>query len=428
MDDRSVVRRGPGGGESAVRGAHGRREHRDRAIVRRSEKDLVGLCDEVRRGGITRRQFIERALVLGLSATAVGALAGACGGEGPEPAPPTPGIDAMDETKPDEIVFFNWTDYLAPEVRRRFKAETGIKVREVYYGMGEEILAKLRAGAKGYDVMVPSDYMAHIMIASGLYEPLDMSYLPNFRYVGEAFRTPVYDDPSEHDGLRYTTPYFWGTTGYCQRLDKAPQPRTSWDALWDPSNEGKINLLDDERECLGMALKRRGHSVNTLEQAELDEATADLIEQKPLVATYDSVNMKRAMVEGQAFVMCWDGDVLSALRALGDDEQAKSQLSWVLPEEGFARWTDALAVPVGRNSRYGAHQWIDFLMRPDIAGRNASWVKYLSPIAPASWEFTDPFALTLKPSDEELARSEQITDVGEFATAYGEAWRQVKSA
>ena len=64
-----------------------------------------------------------------------------------------------------------------------------------------------------------------------------------------------------------------------------------------------------------MALKSRGYSVNTHDQAELDEATADLIEQKPLVATYDSVNMKRAMVEGQSFVMCWDGDVLMALDA-----------------------------------------------------------------------------------------------------------------
>lgn len=218
MDDRDVSRRSEKDREV------GRRDKNDREVARRHGKDLVGLCREAKRSGITRRQFIERALVLGLSATAVGALASACGSEGPSPSP-SGTLPTMDETKPDEIVFYNWTDYIDPAILHQFRAETGIAVKRVYYSMGEELLAKLKAGAKGYDVMVPSDYMAHIMIASGLYEPLDMSYLPNFRYVGEAFRDPVYDDPATHDGLRYTVPYFYGLTGYCQRLDKVPEPQ-----------------------------------------------------------------------------------------------------------------------------------------------------------------------------------------------------------
>jgi spermidine/putrescine transport system substrate-binding protein len=301
-------------------------------------------------------------------------------------------------------------------------------VNEVFYNAGEEMLAKLKAGAKGYDVFVPSDYMVHIMQMSGVIEPLDMEYLPNFQYVGELFRAPVYDDPAKQDGLRYSVPYFYGTTGYCQRLDKVPQPQSRWAPLFDPANEGRIHLLDDERECLGLALKYLGFSVNTTDQAELDEATALLIEQKPLVETYDSVNMKRAMKEGVPFVHCWDGDVLMAVDDLKDEPTTAADLHYVLPDEGFVRWADALVVPVGNNSRYGAHLFMDFLMRPDIAGQNASWVWYLSPIAPASWEYTDPFALTLKPTDEELARSEVFTDVGEFATQYSDAWRQVKSA
>ena len=201
-------------------------------------------------------------------------------------------------------------------------------------------------------------------LGAGVLQPLDMSYLPNFQYVAEPFRAPVYDDPAKQDGLRYSVPYFYGTTGYCQRLDKVAEPQTSWDALWDERHKGEINLLDDERECLGMALKRRGYSVNSTDQAELDQATADLIEQKPLVATYDSVNMKRNIVQGQSFVMCWDGDVLMALDALGDDEATKRNVHFVLPEEGFARWSDALVIPVGSRSRYGAHLFMDFLMRP----------------------------------------------------------------
>ena len=223
-------------------------------------------------------------------------------------------------------------------------------------------------------------------------------------------------------------PYFYGTTGYCQRTDKVPEPQTSWEPLWDAANKGKINLLDDEREVLGMGLKKLGYSANTQSQEELDEATAILVEQKPLVSTYDSVNMKRAMVQGQSFVMCWDGDVLMGIDTLGGDAAAQELLHYVLPSEGFVRWTDGMGIPVGGNSRYGAHLFMNWLMDPKIAGQNANWVWYLSAIIPASHEFTDAFALTLAPTEEDLARSEQLDDVGEFATAYGEAWRQIKSS
>jgi len=398
----------------------------DRYIVERDEKDLLGLCREAKRGGITRRQFVERALFLGLSVSAVGALAGACGEE--TTTGETATIPPMDETKPAEIVFYNWTDYFNPALTKQFQKDHGFRVREVYFSSNEELLAKLKAGAKGYDVIVPSDYMAHIMIKSGLLEPLDMDYLPNFKYVGEQFRKPSFDDPDENNGLKYTVPYFYGTTGYCQRTDKVPELQTRWDPLWDAQYKGKINMLDDERECLGAALKKLGYSANTREQTELDEATQILIEQKPLVATYDSVNMRRAMVQGQSFVMCWDGDVLMGIKTMGGDARAKKLLHYVLPEEGFCLWTDAMSIPVGNSSRYGAHLFMDWLMDPKIAGENANWVWYLSAIIPASWEYTDPFALTLAPTDEQMARSEQFNDLGEFATAYSEAWRKVKSA
>ena len=189
-----------------------------------------------------------------------------------------------------------------------------------------------------------------------------------------------------------------------------------------------INLLDDERECLGMSLKRLGFSANTQSQEELDQAADSLIEQKPLVSTYDSVNMKRAMVQGQPYVMCWDGDVLMAIDTLGGDAAAKKLLAYTLAEEGFVRWTDGMGIPVGFNSKYGAHLFMDYLMDPKVAGKNASWVWYLSAVIPASWEYTDEFALTLAPDDATLANAEQLDDVGEFATSYSDAWRRVKSA
>ena len=76
------------------------------------------------------------------------------------------------------------------------------------------------------------------MSASSLLEPLDMKHLPNFRYVGERFRTPAYDDPAKQKGLRYSVPYFYGTTGYCQRLDKVSPAEDELGCAVGPAQQG----------------------------------------------------------------------------------------------------------------------------------------------------------------------------------------------
>ena len=401
---------------------------RDEDVVRRHESELIGLCKEAARGGITRRQFMERALVLGLSTSAVGTLAAACGSSGNGgTAADTNTLPPMDETKPSQITFYNWTDYIDPAIKKDFQKAEGITVKEVYFSSNEEMLAKMRAGAKGYDVIVPSDYMVHIMIKSKLLEPLDLKVIPNYANVDAQFQKPTYDNPDQNGGLQYSVPYFYGTTGYAQRTDKITAPQTAWATLWDTQYKGQINMLDDEREDLGAALKLLGFSLNSTNQDELDQATQKLIDQKPLVAVYDSTNMKRAMVQGQPLVMCWDGDALMGIDALGGDAAAKKLILFVRPSEGYTLWTDNLVCPVGNNSRYGAHLWMNYLLDPKVEGKNASWVWYLAPET-ASHQYTDKFALSLMPTADELTRSEVIDDVGEFATAYSDAWRQVKSA
>ena len=403
---------------------------KDEAVVRREERDLIGLCREARRGGITRRQFIERALVLGLSATSVGALAGACGGGGA--VDDAASIPPMDETKPAEVNFFNWTDYLNPAVKKDFEKETGIRVVETYYSSNEQARAKLAAGATGYDVVTPTDYMCHVMIKSGLLEPLDMKYLPNYQYAGKQWQNPPYDSREEFGELRYGMPYMYGTTGYSHRTDKIPGELTDWTPMFDPANKGKINMLENEEECINMALLSLGYSIMTTSQDELDQATEKLIEQKPLVAAYDSVNMKRAILQGQALVLNWDFNHLMAIDALskqlGSVEKAMELVPYVRPTEGYYLWSDSLCCPVGNNSRYGAHLWIDYLMDPKVSGKNASWCMAFSCMIPASVEYTDEFALLLKPTDEELANAKLFSDVGDFQRNRSEAWRKVKAA
>jgi spermidine/putrescine transport system substrate-binding protein len=170
------------------------------------EKDVVGLVNEIANGRMSRRQFIERGLVMGLSVSALGTILAACGRKTQSVSTAT--LPPMVTTKPKTLNLFNWSDYMAPAVKKGFQKTTGISVNETYFADNESLLAKLKLGATGYDVIVPSDYMVHIMLMSNLIQPLDMKYIPNYdKYVAPLFKDPPYDKPSENHGMKYSTPF-----------------------------------------------------------------------------------------------------------------------------------------------------------------------------------------------------------------------------
>ena len=257
-------------------------DRKEKGAVERNEKDLVGLVNEVQRERISRKQFVYRALGMGLTAGTVGGLLAACGTSDDDSSTTAAENTIGPTTMPEELYLYNWVDYMTGGVKKDFETETGIKVVESYYDSNEELLAKLKAGATGYDVIVPSDYMVHIMIMTKLLEPLVLENIPNLANVDPQFQNPTFDNPDseENAGMRYSTPYQWGTTGYALRTDKVPAGSvTKWSHLFPPDGDqysGLINMLNDERETPGAALMMLGYSVNTTNQEELDEATAKL--------------------------------------------------------------------------------------------------------------------------------------------------------
>lgn len=385
---------------------------------------VINLVEHLREGRLTRRAFVAKALAAGLSLSAAGAVLAACGEEKPVAEATLP---PMDETVPDEIVLFNWADYVAPSVLKGFEKEYGIKVRVTFFDNNEAMLAKLKAGATGYDLAVPTGYTASVLIKSGMVEPLDFDYLPNMANTLPAFQDPVYDPGT--DGLHYTVPYMWGTAGYCLRTDILDDPITRWADLWDPKYKGKISMMFDERECLGAALKLLGYSLNTTDEAQIDEAADKLIEQKPLVVKYVITNSYREIVAGKAPIThCWNGEVALAYNSLG--EGSDRIMRYVLPDEGFSTWVDTLVIPKGGTSRYGAHLFMDYLMRPDVAAENALWIGYL-PVGKDALETVkaeNPVADLIVPSDADMERAEVLGDVGEAAKLYSAAWQRVVSA
>jgi spermidine/putrescine-binding protein len=381
-------------------------------------KEFQALVEELGRGRITRLQFFERGVAAGVATSALATALAACGsGDGGETtASPT----ALDTTKPDKLFLYNWEFEIAPANKKKFQQETGIKIVETYYDDNEALLAKLKAGATGYDVIVPSSYMVSILRKSGMLEPLDMQYIPNFKNTIAKFQKPVYD--SEEEGKKYSVPYLWGTTGIAVRTDLVSEPITAWAQLWDAKYKGKINMLNDERETMGAALKLDGVSLNSQDQAQIEAAAEKLIEQKPLVRQYDSLALQRNIIQGVPICHMWNGNANDAIAQLGEDK-----VRYVLPEEGYTIWVDNLCCPVGFVSKYAAYLFMDFMCEAENAAALVNYVKYLSPNAAAE-PLIDSFIRKHTPSEEELQRGELMDDVGEATRTYADSWARVKSA
>lgn len=336
------------------------------------------------------------------------------------------GGTAPEEETEKVLNFYNWSEYIEPEIFALFEEETGIRVVEDTFGSNEDLLAKLQGGATGYDVIVPSDYMVSTMIELGMLAELDQSKLENFGNLDPTFTDPPYDP-----GLAHCVPYFWGTTGIGFNWNDWDDAPASWDYLFNPENaaqfEGSISMLDDVREVLGAALIYLGYSPNTTNEAELEEAKQVILGIKPYIAAFDSDTYEDNLLTGEvSLVHGWSGDVFTA-------QVEDENIDYVIPEEGAVKWTDNLCITADAaedpQRLEMAYQWIDFLNRPEIAAMNTDFVWYASPNAAAE-EFIDPEILEYEavyPTEEVFNRLQWLENVGDATELYSRIWTEIST-
>lgn len=374
-------------------------------------------------GRMSRREFVVRATAVGASVSSISlALSVAGCGDDDGEARGTGG-GGFDQTKPASIGFYNWTEYTAPKVLKRFEKETGVKVDLSLYDSNEELYATLEKGTAAYDVVNPESAWVSIMARAGLVQPLDMSLIPNFdaNVTTELFRAPPFDPGT--DGVKYSVPYMFGTVGIGVRTDKVADPPNSWSLIYDPRFKGQISMLDGAHEILSPALFSLGYSPNTTDQGELDEATAMAIAQKKLVKMYDSTNMTDNMTAGLPIVQCWDGDAILAMNRMGI-----SKLRYVLPDEGYTAWMDGLCVPKNAPSPYGAHLFLDFLLEPQNSADCANFIGYQPAVDAADPLIESLVQRAMRPTPEVIAKGTLGVDLGDFEKAFQAAYKKVQEA
>jgi spermidine/putrescine transport system substrate-binding protein len=384
-------------------------------------------------GRLSRRELLRRVTLLGMSSFALANLLTACARSQPTPTPasteasPRVGAaipDYIDRSKLDkELNFYNWSEYNDPDILTEFQETYGVKVTMDTYASNEDLLAKLQGGATGYDVIVPSDFMVSIMINLGLLEPLDYSVIKTIANIDPENLKPYYDPDNT-----YSVPYMWGTSGYSYDTSVLGQDLASWKEVFEPRPEvrGKVVMLDDQREVIGAALMYLGYEINETSDDALAKAKQLLLTQKPYVLAYSSQNNDDLLVAGEALIAhIWTGNALMSQRE-------KPTLRYVIPTEGCTVWQDNLCVPKTAPHKYTAMVFIDFLNRPDIAGRNANYIMYGSPNKAAREQgYIDQEVLNnpgVYPPPEVWKRLQWIKDVGEEgALKLDRLWTEIKT-
>ena len=327
----------------------------------------------------------------------------------PEPAPPpaeaapapapaeapaeTEAEAAAAEQVGGELNLYNWTDYISEDLLARFTEETGIAVNLSNYDSNETMLATLAAGATGYDVIVPSDYIIPQLIEQDLIQPIDAFALENAANIDPAFLDPYFDV-----GRVYTAPYLYGTTGLAVDTSQVPEPPTSWAEFFavPEGSDGSIGMMNDQIEVIHAVLRAVGAQPCSTDPADYAAAEELLDAFKPSVSVINSDGIIERMASGENSIhMEWNG---AAYRSSLENPN----LVYVYATDGLTLWQDNFAVPTGAPNLEQAKAFINWMMDPQNIAEATNWNAYGNAIIGS-----DAFV------DEELASSPMVVPSAE---------------
>jgi spermidine/putrescine transport system substrate-binding protein len=357
---------------------------------------------------LTRRELLEQLGRIGLGLSVAELMAG-CGRR--EASARAGGAVGPIEK---ELALYIWSDYLADHTIPDFEREFGVKVTVDTYESNEELAAKLETGATGYDLVVPTSYLFAGFLAHDLIAPVDRGFLRNWGNVAPLFLDPPWDPGNAH-----SVPWQWGTTGIAYRKDLVPAVPSSWKVFLDPALRGKLTMLDDPRDVIGAFLRLRGHSVNSVEAAELGLARADAIRAKQNLKAFVNAPVKAQLIAGDVWIaQLWSGDAAQAMAE-------NPNIGYLVPTEGSMIFVDALAMPRSARHPRAALEFMNYILRPEVGAALSDKTGYGTPNAKALplTRLKTPY-----PTAEELARLEYTQDLAQAGQLWDRLWTEIKAA
>ena len=319
---------------------------------------------------------------------------------------------------------YNWGEYTGENIISDFQELTGATVIMDTFDSNEQMYIRV-ANGESYDILVPSDYMIQRLIGEDLLQKLDKSRLDCMDKLTESVKGLPYDPNND-----YSVPYFWGTVGIVYDKTKVSLEdleREGFGIFLNEKYKGQIYLYDSERDSFMMALKDLGYSMNTENEAELQQAYEWLLQcvrtMKPEIVTDEIIDN---MAQGRkALGLIYSGD---ATYVMSENEN----MGYYTPESGTNVWSDTMVIPKNARNVALAHEFINFVSAYDGAYDNSSYVGYTSAnaevMADLSGEGGDYEGIDAyiprsgHPKDEVFVYNEEIRKV------IGDLWSRVKIA
>ena len=315
-----------------------------------------------------------------------------------------------------ELNLFGWSEYVPQPVIDGFTKETGIKVNFETFASNEEMISKLVAGGGRYDLVQPSDYAAEAMIRLKLVQPLDAAKLPNRKHLAPEFTHRAHDPA---DG--FTVPYMAGTVGIVVNTEKVKVPVTSYREVFQPAFKDRIVVLNDSREIVSWAFEVLGLPINTINAAAIAKARPLIAEWVKLVKVFDSDSPKTALLNGDVDIgVVWSGEAAILWKQ-------NQKFRYVIPKEGAHQFVDVLAIPAGAKNPDAAHQFMNYILRPEVSKLISAAFPYTNPNA-AARALLSPEELANPASYPKDGKLESFRDIGRAAADLDRLVTDLKSS
>jgi spermidine/putrescine transport system substrate-binding protein len=371
---------------------------------------------------MSRRRLLQVGAIGGAAA-----FASACGvgGASENTVTPTQVEDLSDTEK--FINWSTWIDYIDIDdagnrpTLEKFKAETGITVNyDEDYNDNNEFYAKvkpqLEAGQSiDRDIVTPTDWMAGLWISKGYAQKIDKANVANSANMGATWEGVGFD-PQREFSLPWQSGF--GGLGWNKKLLKELTGKSELktvDELWDPRLKGRITILSEMRDSMGVVLMALGKNANDFTDADFEAALAVLQEQvdSGQIRQVTGNDYKAAMAAGEvAAAIAWSGDMLNDTDTYGFN----------IPESGGTLWTDNMIIPIGAKHKKNAERWMDFYYDPVNAATVAAYVNYICPVegAQAAMESIDPMMVNnpaIFPDADTLSRVQTFMQLSDAQQA-----------
>jgi len=314
---------------------------------------------------------------------------------------------------------YNWSTYINPQIITEFEQKFGVKVQYDTYESSEALYAKLKPGNPGYDVIFPSDFNVTLMGKENLLEEINLANIPNRQNIDKKFLNTPFDPQN-----KYSMPYLWGTMGIGYNVKKTGQPLDSWQSVFNPKFNDQVALVDELRTMLGGILIYLGYDANSTNPEEINKAKDFLVKNKNVIYAFAGDNGQDLLNRGDvAIAIEWSGDIFQIMKENPD-------IRYAIPKEGSIVWIDNMAIPKNAPNRELAEKFINFMLSPEIAAKNANFLKYATPNKTAlDKNLISPELKkneTLYPKPEVYKKLTYVKDVGEASKLYDQAWTELK--